>query len=93
MTQDSLSPYGRHLDPQGGDGEGRQRRRRKVAEAIRTMDTTEVRRGSFRAAISSSTRRAGAVGAPLVIVQWQNGEPVAVFPKEVAAMEPMWTKQ
>ena len=32
-------------------------------------------------------------GAPLVIVQWQNGEPVSVYPPETAFQKPIWTKQ
>ena len=31
--------------------------------------------------------------APLVIVQWQNGEPVTVYPPEAAFSKPVWPKQ
>ena len=30
--------------------------------------------------------------APLVIVQWQKGEPVTVFPPELAFAKPIWPK-
>ncbi len=32
------------------------------------------------------------IGAQLVIMQWQNGEPVWVYPKDNAVAEPIWTK-
>jgi len=33
------------------------------------------------------------IGAPLVIVQWQNGEPVTVYPPEAAFSKPVWPKR
>ena len=33
------------------------------------------------------------VGAGVTIVQWQNGVPVTVFPKEIAMAEPFWPKR
>jgi len=36
--------------------------------------------------------RAGTPGAPLVIVQWQNGVPVTIFPTERAFAKPTWPK-
>jgi branched-chain amino acid transport system substrate-binding protein len=30
--------------------------------------------------------------ASVLIVQWQNGQPVTVFPPEVAMAQPMWPK-
>ena len=32
------------------------------------------------------------VGATLIIVQWQNGAPVTVFPPESAMAAPIWPK-
>ena len=32
------------------------------------------------------------IGAKLVIVQWQNGEPVWVYPPENATAKPIWPK-
>ena len=33
------------------------------------------------------------VGAGVVIVQWQNGVPVTVYPPELAQAEPFWPKK
>lgn len=33
------------------------------------------------------------VGAPLIIVQWQKGEPVTVSPADFAVAEAVWTKK
>jgi branched-chain amino acid transport system substrate-binding protein len=33
------------------------------------------------------------VGAPLIVVQWQKGEPVTVGPEEFALADPVWTKK
>jgi hypothetical protein len=33
------------------------------------------------------------VGAPLILVQWQNGEPVTVAPPQFAVAKAIWTKQ
>jgi branched-chain amino acid transport system substrate-binding protein len=38
-------------------------------------------------------RRANARGARIVIVQWQNGEPVTVYPLEAALAKPIWPKK
>jgi branched-chain amino acid transport system substrate-binding protein len=32
------------------------------------------------------------VGAELLIIQWQNGVPVWVYPKDNAVAEPIWPK-
>lgn len=66
--------------------------RMKVAEAIRTMDITDGPAQLFpggRLKFEPNGRR---VGAELVLVQWQNGKPVTVFPKEIAAAEAIWGK-
>ena len=33
------------------------------------------------------------VGAQLLIVQWQNGQPVTVFPADLAVATPIWPKR
>ncbi len=32
------------------------------------------------------------VDAELVIIQWQDGQPKAIFPKATASVEPIWPK-
>ena len=62
-----------------------------VAEALRTMDGGPAKYypgGELK--FDDKGRR---VGAGVTIVQWQNGVPVTVFPKEIAMAEPFWPKR
>ena len=94
ITQDSISNYGhmwllKEAIEQAGSAD-----RRKVGAALHAMDLTtgpgaQVFPGG-RVKFDENGRR---VGAPLVIVQWQNGEPVTVYPPEAAFAKPIWPKQ
>jgi branched-chain amino acid transport system substrate-binding protein len=67
--------------------------RRKVAAAIRGMDTREGPAKFFpggRLKFEDNGRRAD---AGLLIVQWQNGEPVVVYPAASAMAKPVWSKK
>jgi branched-chain amino acid transport system substrate-binding protein len=93
MTQDSISTYGdmwifkEALETAGSAD------RKKVAEAMRNMDTTDGPAKFFpggRLKFEENGRRAG---AGLLIVQWQNGEPLVVYPPAAALAKPNWSKQ
>src|SRR5262245_52082840 len=93
MTQDSISTYGDMwifkdaLETAGAAD------RRKVAAAIRAMDTTDGPAKYFpggRLKFEENGRRAG---ASLLIVQWQNGEPGGVYPEGSAVAKPVWSKK
>jgi branched-chain amino acid transport system substrate-binding protein len=67
--------------------------RKKVAQAIREMDTRDGPARYFpggRVKFDENGRR---VGADVVVVQWQNGVPVTVYPTESAFAKPIWPKQ
>jgi branched-chain amino acid transport system substrate-binding protein len=67
--------------------------RKKVADAIRTLDTTSGPAKFFpggRLKFEENGRRAE---AGLLIVQWQNGEPVVVYPPGSAMAKPVWSKK
>jgi branched-chain amino acid transport system substrate-binding protein len=67
--------------------------RRKVAAAIRAMDTTAGPAKYFpggRVKFDENGRR---VDADVVIVQWQNGVPVTVYPADSAVAKPIWPKR
>jgi branched-chain amino acid transport system substrate-binding protein len=67
--------------------------RRKVAAAIRAMDTTDGPAKYFpggRVKFDDAGRR---VGADVVVVQWQNGVPVTVYPTDAAVAKPIWPKR
>jgi branched-chain amino acid transport system substrate-binding protein len=92
ITQDSLSTYGdiqifkEALEKAGSTD------RKKVAEAIRAMDTTDGPAKYFpggRVKFDENGRR---VGADVVVVQWQNSVPVTVYPPESAIAQPIWPK-
>ncbi len=64
--------------------------REKVADAIRTMDITDgpaIYCPGHHLKFDDKGRR---VDAELVVVQWQNGRPVTVFPQDMAVAKPIW---
>ena len=64
--------------------------RKAVAKALRTMDLKDGAANYFpggRVKFEPSGRR---VGASLLIVQWQNGIPVTVYPTKDAVAKPLW---
>lgn len=93
ITQDSLCSYGdmwifkEALEKTGAAD------RKKVADAIRAMDATSGPAAFYpggKVKFNADGRRAD---APIVIFQWQNGEPVTVFPPNIAMAKPNWPKR
>ena len=93
MTQDSLCSYGdmwifkEALEKAGAAD------RKKVAEAMRVMDTKDGPAKYYpggRIKFEENGRRAG---AEIMIIQWQNGEPVTVYPTDIALAKPVWPKK
>ena len=62
-----------------------------VAQALRTMDGGPAK--YFPGGQLKFDEKGRRVGAGVTIVQWQNGTPVTVFPKEIAVAEPFWPKR
>jgi branched-chain amino acid transport system substrate-binding protein len=93
MGQDSMSTYGDMWVFKEALEKARSADRKKVAAAIRAMDTTAGPARYYaggRLKFEDNGRR---TGAALMIVQWQNGEPVAVFPPQSAVAKPHWPKR
>jgi branched-chain amino acid transport system substrate-binding protein len=93
MTQDSISTYGDMWIFKDALEKAGAADRKKVAEAIRAMDTSEGPARFFpggRLKFEENGRRAGAA---LLIVQWQNGEPKVVYPPGSAVAKPVWSKR
>ena len=63
--------------------------RRKVAEVIRSMNTASGPAEFFSGPLKWD-ERGRRVGAGLVIAQWQNGQPVPVYPAALATAKPVW---
>ncbi len=93
MTQDSICTYGdmwifkEALEKAGAAD------RAKVAEALRAMDTITGPARYFaggRVKFEKNGRRAE---APVVVIQWQGGEPLTVYPLESAFAPARWSKR
>ena len=64
--------------------------KQKVADAIRTMNITDGPAIYFPGHHLQFDDKGRRVDAQLVIVQWQNGKPVTVFPADMAVEKPIW---
>ena len=64
--------------------------RKKVAEAIRAMNVTDGPAIYFPGNHLQFDAKGRRVGAELVIVQWQNGRPVTIFPEAMAVAKAVW---
>jgi branched-chain amino acid transport system substrate-binding protein len=93
ITQDSLSTYGDMWIFKEALEKAAASDRRKVADAVRTMDTKDGPAKYFpggRVKFDDMGRR---VDADLAIVQWQNGVPITVYPVATALAQPIWPRQ
>ncbi len=92
ITQDSITGYGDMWILKEALERAKVADKVKVAEEIRKMDLKE---GPAALAFPGGVKfdeKGRRVGAPLVIVQWQNGVPVAVYPTDRALAKPKWPK-
>ncbi len=93
MTQDSISTYGdmwifKEAMEKAGSAD-----RRKVAQAIRSMDTTEGAAKYYAGGRLKFDEKGRRVGAETVVLQWIDGVPVPVYPPSLALREPLWPKK
>lgn len=93
MTQDSLCGYGHVMIVAAALEKTGAADREKVDQAIHAMDTTTGPARYFPGASLKFDADSRRVGAPLILVQWQNGEPVTVAPPQFAVAKAIWTKQ
>jgi branched-chain amino acid transport system substrate-binding protein len=93
MTQDSLSSYGDMWILKEALEKAGVADKKKVAEAIRAMDSREGSAKFFPGGRMKFDEQGRRVDADLVIVQWQNGVPVTVYPEASAVAKPIWPKQ
>ncbi len=92
LGQDSASNYGQVWILKEAMERAKSADREKVAEAIRQLDlTTGPAASAFAGGVKfePNGRRARAV---VLVVQWQNGVPVTVYPPQVAMAKPLWPK-
>ncbi|HEY3909245.1 MAG TPA: ABC transporter substrate-binding protein [Stellaceae bacterium] len=92
MTQDSLCGYGHVMIVAAALEKTGAADREKVNAAIHAMDTTTGPAKYFPGASLKFDADGRRVGAPLILVQWQKGEPVTVAPPQFAVAKAIWTK-
>jgi branched-chain amino acid transport system substrate-binding protein len=90
LGQDSLCAYGHFWVLKDALEKAGSADRRKVNEAIRALDTSESSARFFAGGHIKFDEKGRRIGAPLVIVQWQRGEPVTVYPPESAQAKAIW---
>jgi branched-chain amino acid transport system substrate-binding protein len=93
LTQDSLCAYGHVMVLKDAMEAAGAAERHKVADAIRAMDTHDGAARYFAGGHLKFDEKGRRVDAPLVIIQWQKGEPVTVYPPQDATAEPVWVAQ
>jgi branched-chain amino acid transport system substrate-binding protein len=90
LTQDSLCAYGHVWILKEAVEKAGVADRRKVADAIRAMDTSEAPARYFAGNHIKFDDKGRRVDAPLVIFQWRDGVPVTVYPQGPGSAKPRW---
>jgi branched-chain amino acid transport system substrate-binding protein len=93
MPQDSISTYGdiwifKDAIEKAGSADPK-----KVAAAIRALNETGGAAKYFPGSPLKFEANGRRSGAELVIVQWQGGEPKAIYPPSIASAAPIWPKR
>jgi branched-chain amino acid transport system substrate-binding protein len=89
MTSQSLDGYGQIMIFKEALERAGAADRKKVAEAIRKMDTATGPADYFSGPLKWD-EKGRRVGAGLVIAQWRGGQPVTVYPPALASTKPVW---
>lgn len=92
VTQHELCAYGHVQILAAGLEQAGQRDRRALNAALRAMDTTEGPAKFFPGGRVRFDDAGHRVDASLMVIQWQNGVPVSVYPPEAAVAAPVWPK-
>lgn len=93
LTQDSLSSYGHIWILKEAMEQAKSADRAKVSEAIAKMDVKDGPANFFPGRHIKFDEKGRRVGSPLLVVQWQKGEPITVFPEDAAFAKPIWPKK
>ena len=91
MTQNVVSTYGDMWLVKEALEKSGKADRAAVAEALRTMDGGPSK--YFPGGVLKFDEKGRRVGAGVVVVQWQSGVPVTVYPPEMAVAPPFWPKR
>jgi branched-chain amino acid transport system substrate-binding protein len=91
MTQNVISTYGDMWLMKEALEKAGKADRLAVADAFRTMDGGPSK--YYPGGELKFDEKGRRVGAGVVIVQWQNGVPVTVYPSDLALAQPFWPKK
>ena len=91
MTQNVISTYGDMWLMKAALEKAGKADRRAVAEGLRTLDGGPAK--YYPGGQLKFDEKGRRVGAGVVIVQWQNGVPVTVYPSDLAQSSPFWPKK
>ncbi len=93
ITQDAITAYGDMWILKEALERAKAADKLKVAEEIRKMDLKD---GPAAVAFPGSIKfdeKGRRMNAPIVMVQWQKGVPVTIYPPDRALAKPFWPKQ
>ena len=90
MTQDSIDCYAAiHLFKTAAEA-AKSADRRAVAEALRRMNLRDGPAGLYPGGHVQFDDAGRMINPGIIVLQWQKGEPVPVFPASVAIAQPVW---
>jgi len=92
MTQDSVSSYGDVMLIRDAIEQAKSADAQKVGAALHAMDTTQGAANYFPGPKLHFDAAGHRVDAALVVLQWQKGEPVPVYPPSLATSSAAWPK-
>jgi branched-chain amino acid transport system substrate-binding protein len=92
LVQHVLCAYGHVQILAAGLELAGQRDRRALADSLHRLDTTEGPAEYFTGGRVRFDERGRRIDAGLLVVQWQGGKAVTVYPPEAAVAEPIWPK-
>ena len=91
MTQNAISTYGDMWLIKEALEKAGKADRAAVSDALHALDAGPAK--YYPGGILKFDEKGRRVGAGVVIVQWQNGVPVTVYPKDLAVAAPFWPKR
>ena len=93
ITQDAITAYGDMWILKEALERAKSADKVKVAEEIRKLDLTTGKAAAAFPGRIKFDEKGRRVGAPVVMVQWQKGVPVTIFPTDRAQAAPFWPKR
>ncbi len=90
MTQDSIDSYGAIQLFKAAVESAKSADRRAVGDALKRMDLKDGPADLYPGGHVQFDDAGRMMKPGIIVLQWQNGEPVPVFPASVAIAKPIW---